>query len=90
MNPTSLTHVLHSLMEWGSVTSLAREEMKVQSSNALPEVTQMPIETQGSNPVPSGWGGRSRICVLHPPPNAPLVLEQFSRGLCEDQERQCL
>lgn len=46
----------------------------------------MPIETQGSNPGPQVGEGEVRICVLHPPPNAPLVLEQFSRGLCEDQE----
>ena len=28
----------------------------------------------------------SKVYMLHPPPDAPLVLEQFSWGLCEDQE----
>lgn len=46
----------------------------------------MPTETQGSNPGPPVGEGAVRICVLHLPPNAPLVLEQFSWGLCEDQE----
>ena len=26
------------------------------------------------------------VCVLHPPPNDLLVLEQFPWGLCEDQD----
>lgn len=61
------------------VTSLPRRGNEGAEFKSLPEVTQMPIETRGSNPGPRGWG-EVRVCVLHPPPDAPLVLEQFSWG----------
>ena len=70
---------LYSKLSTGHCDFITQMKKWWHKFTSLPEVTRMLKQTQ--DPRPLGV----IVCVLHPPQN-DLVLEQSSRGQCEDQD----
>ena len=77
MDQASWTHLILTLQETGLCNFITQmRKWWHRELEELSEITQVLIQTQGSNPGP-----RRPQCMLHPAPDAPLVLAQVSSGV---------